>query len=87
MTASRVSSLSDAEGAPPPVAPLLPYACLAYAEHCSRDYALYVDRLVNADEPLPADEVLGLNMMTGMNQAFFTLFWAPIGAVMTRAGL
>ena len=76
---------SEVDDGPPPTMPLLPYAYMAYAQHCSRDYADYVDRLVHADEPLAAEEAWGLDMITDMNQAFFTLFWAPIGAAMSQA--
>ncbi len=84
MTVSRSMLPSDADDAPPPLMPMLPYAYMAYAQHCSRDYVDYVDRLVHADEPLPAQEALGLDMITDMNQAFFTLFWGPIGAIMSQ---
>ena len=87
MTVPQSLDPSDADDAPPPVIPLLPYAYMAYAEHCSRDYADYWERLTNVDEPLAAEEALGLHMMTDMNQAFFTLFWAPIGAVLRQARL
>ena len=85
MTASRTFAPPDADDAPPPMAPLLPYACLAYAEHCTRDYASYVDRLVKADAPLAAEEALGLDMIGDINKAFFALVWGPIGAIMTSA--
>lgn len=82
MTASRLAGPDEQVEPPPaPVFPLLPYACMAYAEHCSRDYAGYVDRLVHADEPLATQDPLGLNMIADMNQAFFSLVWGPIGAV------
>ncbi len=89
MTASRSyapaqGSLQDQDSAPPPVFPLLPFAFTAYAEHCSRDVANQVDKLAHADERLGADDALGLGMLTEMNQAFFTLVWAPFGAAMSR---
>jgi len=68
---------------PPPVFPLLPFAYMAYAEHCSRDYADYMGRLAKVDErPLAPED--GLQMLTDMNQAFFSLVWAPVGAAMSR---
>ena len=84
MTVSRASQPADLDSAPPPVFPMLPFAYMAYAEHCSRDYADYVDRLAHADEPLPAEESLGLDMIQDMNKAFFSLVWAPFGAAMDR---
>ena len=33
MTVSRSAAPLDADGAPPPVFPMLPYAYMAYAEH------------------------------------------------------
>jgi hypothetical protein len=88
MTASR--SFAPPEGQdrapPPPVFPLLPYAFTAYAEHCSRDVAHQVDKLAHADQRrLDAQDALGLNMLTDMNQAFFALVWAPFGAALNRA--
>ena len=72
MIASRTDL--DESAAPPPVFPILPYAYMAYAEHCSHDYAHYVDRLANVDErPLPSQEALGLDMLNDMNRAFFAL--------------
>jgi hypothetical protein len=90
MTASRSfapasGSPQDQDSAPPPVFPLLPYAFTAYAEHCSRDVANQVDKLAHADERLGAEDALGLHMLTEMNQAFFSLVWAPFGAAMSRA--
>jgi hypothetical protein len=89
MTASRSfapaqGSLEDQDSAPPPVFPLLPYAFTAYAEHCSRDVANHVDKLAHADEHLDAEEAFGLNMLTDMNQAFFSLVWGPFGVAMSR---
>jgi hypothetical protein len=89
MTASRSfappqGSLQDQDNAPPPVFPLLPYAFTAYAEHCSRDVAHQVDKLAHADEHLDPEDALGLHMLTEMNQAFFSLVWAPFGAAMSR---
>lgn len=68
----------------PPVFPVLPYAYMAYAEHCSRDYAGYVDKLAHADEPW-AEEALGLQMLSDMNQAFFDLVWGPLEAALGAA--
>ena len=87
MTASRSfappAPLED--GAPPPVFPLLPFAYTAYAEHCSHDYAHYVDQLAHVDEhPLRSQEALGLDMLNDMNRAFFALVWAPFGAAIGR---
>jgi hypothetical protein len=71
--------------APPPVFPLLPYAYTAYVEHCSHDYARYVDSLAHVDErPLDSQAALGFDMLTNMNQAFFALVWAPLGAAIGR---
>ena len=90
MTASR--SFAPSEGSPqdedraaPPVFPLLPFAFTAYAEHCSRDVANHVDRLAHADERLEPEDALGLHMLTEMNQAFFSLVWAPFGAAISRS--
>ena len=85
MTASRsFAPDKDEDSAPPPVFPLLPYAFTAYAEHCSRDVADQVSRLARTDEALAPEDALGLHMLTEMNQAFFSLVWAPLGAAMTR---
>ena len=89
MTAFRTfapaeGSLQGEDRAPPPVFPLLPFAFTAYAEHCSRDVANHVDKLAHADEGLDAEEALGLHMLTEMNQAFFSLVWAPFGAALNR---
>ena len=82
MTASRsFAPLEGQDRAPPPVFPLLPFAFTAYAEHCSRDVADQVDRLAHADKGIGAQEALGLHMLTEMNQAFFSLVWAPLAAV------
>ena len=88
MTVSRSFAPPPAEyegpaSVPPPVFPLFPYAYMAYAEHCSRDYAHYVDKLVRAEESLSAEETLGLGLLAEMNQAFFSLVWAPIGAAIS----
>lgn len=90
MTASR--SFAPIEGsalgedqAPPPVFPLLPYAFTAYAAHCSRDVADQVSRLARVEEPWGAEEALGLQMLSEMNQAFFSLVWAPLGAAIDRS--
>jgi hypothetical protein len=86
MTASRSFAPNrDEDSAPPPVFPLLPYAFMAYAEHCSRDVADQVDKLAHADSHMHAEDALGLHMLTDMNQAFFSLVWAPFGAVMSRS--
>lgn len=90
MTASRSfaprGDVEDAAGPPPPVFPILPYAYTALAEHCSHDYAHYMDKLTHVDErPLGSHEALGLEMLSDMNQAFFTLVWAPLGAAIGRA--
>lgn len=89
MTASRSfapprTPLEGEDHVPPPVFPLLPYAFTAYAEHCSRDVADQVDKLAHADERLAAEDALGLHMLTEMNQAFFSLVWAPLGAAISR---
>jgi hypothetical protein len=80
MVASQSLPPPDEDEAPPPVFPLLPYACLAYADHCSHDYADYVDRLAHAEEPWVDEEALGLQMLSEMNRAFFALVWAPFEA-------
>ena len=89
MTMSRSFAPAEAQpaeagplntGAVPPVFPFLPYAYMAYADHCRRDYADYVGRLVHAEEPWGAED--GLQMLSDMNQAFFQLVWAPFGSVM-----
>ncbi len=82
MSVSRAFAqpVDDAANAAPPVFPLWPYACMAYAEHCSRDYAHYVDRLTHAKEPLRAEETLRLDMLSDMNRAFYSLLWAPLEA-------
>lgn len=88
MTASRsIAPRTEAlDGAPPPVFPLLPYAFTAYAEQCSRDYADHMGRLAQVDErPLGAEDALGLQMLTDMNQAFFNMVWAPFGAAISRS--
>lgn len=87
MTAS-LSLPADAEmqEPAPPVFPLLPFAYTAYVEHCSHDYAHYVAKLAHADEkPMEAQDALGLRMLTDMNQAFFSLVWAPLGAAVSRS--
>jgi len=78
-------SVAGQDAAPPPVFPVLPYAYTAYAERCSQDVADYVDRLARADQGFAADETLGLQMLSDMNQAFFSLVWAPFGAAIGRA--
>ena len=85
MTASRsFSPVQDADSAPPPVFPLLPFAFTAYAEHCSHDVADHVGRLARPERSLGAEDALGLHMLTEMNQAFFSLVWAPFGAAISR---
>ena len=89
MTASRSfsppeGSFQDQDEGPPPVFPLLPYAFTAYAEHCSRDVADQVNRLAHADDHLAPEDALGLHMLTEMNQAFFSLVWAPFGEAISR---
>lgn len=87
MTASRsFAPVTDQDDAPPPpVFPLLPYAFTAYAEHCTHDIADQVGRLAQPERRWAAEEALGLHMLTEMNQAFFALVWAPLGAAMDRA--
>lgn len=87
MTASRsVSADPEMQELPPPVFPLLPFAYMAYVEHCSHDYAHYVAKLAQSDEkPMEAQDALGLRMLTDMNQAFFSLVWAPLGSAISRA--
>ena len=87
MTASRAFAPSgQARESAPPVFPLLPYAYMAYVEHCSQDYAQYMDRLAHADEePVRAGDPLGLQMLSEMNQAFFSLVWAPLSVAISRA--
>lgn len=89
MTASRsfAPRAETQDRAPPPVFPILPYAYTAYAEHCSRDYADYVARLAAPDEQPVAPAALGLDLLSDMNQAFFSLVWAPMGAAIDRARL
>jgi hypothetical protein len=80
---------ASTDAAPPHAFPMWPYACMAYAERCSRDYADYVDRLAKADDAaavLQAEEALGLNLLTDLNQAFFALVWAPLEAAEAATG-
>jgi hypothetical protein len=93
MTASRsfapklpVDAEDDVAAAPPPVFPLLPYACTAYVEYCSRDFAEHMDKLSHTDERVKPEDALGLTMLTDMNQAFFAMVWAPLGKAMSQAG-
>jgi hypothetical protein len=89
MTVTRASKTSADAAAPPHAFPMWPYACMAYAERCSRDYAQYVERLAKADDAaavIEAEETLGLNLFTDMNQAFFALVWAPFEAAAAVAG-
>ena len=85
MTVSRSFAQPAEDGAPPPppVFPLWAFAYTAYADHCQRDCAGYVDRLAHLDEPHTAEETLGLDVLTDMNKAFFSLVWGPLGAVMS----
>lgn len=83
--ASPMESSTVRDVVPPPVFPLLPYAYTAYAEHCSNDVADYVERLARADERWGGSDALGLHMLTEMNQAFFSLVWAPFDAAISRA--
>ena len=88
MTAPRslAPHAESLESAPTPVFPLLTFAYTAYAEHCSRDYADYVDALAHADErPVAAGDVFGLQMINDMNQAWFNLVWGPMGAAIGRS--
>jgi hypothetical protein len=91
MTVTRSSAPSNVgagEAAPPPF-PMWPYAFTAYADHCSRDYGDYLDRLAKADDAvavIQAEETLGLNLLTDMNQAFYALIWNPWRAAMASAG-
>jgi hypothetical protein len=82
--------MASADAAAPPHAfPMWPYAFMAYAEHCSRDYSDYVGRLAKAPDAtavIQAEEALGLNLLTDMNQAFFALVWAPFEAAAAVAG-
>jgi hypothetical protein len=66
------------------VFPLLPFAFTAYADHCSRDVADQVGRMARADERWGAEDALGLHMLSEMNQAFFSLVWAPFGVAIGR---
>jgi hypothetical protein len=84
MIASSTPTDCD-EAVAPPVFPLLPYVCTAYAQHCSRDYADYMGRMSHAEEPWLAEEALGLQMLSEMNRAFFSLVWAPLGAAISDA--
>jgi hypothetical protein len=87
MTESRSFAPSDADDTEAaPVFPLLPFAYMAYADHCRRDYASYMDKLIHAEEPWQTDDTLGLQLLTDMNQAFFSLVWTPFGAMMSRSG-
>jgi hypothetical protein len=90
VTRSFASAHKASTAAPAPHAfPMWPYACMAYAEHCSRDYADYVNRLTRANDAaavLQAEEALGLNLLTDMNQAFFALVWAPLDAAEAATG-
>jgi hypothetical protein len=86
--ASPHKASADA-GAPPHAFPMWPYAFMAYAENCSRDYSDYVDRLAKANDAaavIRAEEALGLNLLTDMNQAFLALVWAPFEAAAAAAG-
>ncbi len=83
MTTSR--SFEPRDEAASPAFPLWPFALTAYAEQCSRDYAGYLGRLVVADHALDviaADEALGRDLLTDMSEAWYALFWGPVGAAM-----
>ncbi len=89
MTSNRSFAPPDeaGEAAPHPF-PMWPFAFTAYAEHCSRDYGGYLERLAKADDALAvirAEEALGLDLLSDINQAFYAMVWAPFGAVM-KAG-
>ncbi len=90
MTSSRsFAPREDAAGAAPPAFPLWPFAFTAYAEHCSRDYADYFQRLSKADDALAvlrADEALSLELLNDMGQAMYALFWGPVSEAMAAAG-
>jgi hypothetical protein len=90
MTVSASPQKASADAAAPPHAfPMWPFAFMAYAEHCSRDYSDYVERLAKAKDAgavIQAEEALGLNLLTDMNQAFFALVWAPFEAAGAVAG-
>ena len=93
MTVTRPSASphkASADAAAPPHAfPMWPYAFMAYAQHCSRDYSDYVDRLAKANDAasvFQAEEALGLNLLSDMNQAFFALVWAPFEAAAAAGG-
>jgi len=82
MTSSRSFAPRDAEGNPvPPVFPMLPFALMAYAEQCAREYAAQADRTAHTDELWGAEEALGLRMLGEMNLAFLSLMWSPFGHV------
>ena len=90
MIASRsFASVDETEDDPavaPPVFPVLPFAYMAYAEHCVHDYAGYVDKMAHADEkPVAPEDALGLHMLADMNQAFLSLVWAPFDAAVSRS--
>jgi len=84
--APREDAAADAlSPAAPPAFPMWPFAFTAYAEHCSRDYAGYFQRLSKADDALAvlqADEALGLELLNDMGQAMYALFWGPVGEAM-----
>jgi hypothetical protein len=89
MTASRsfataIPADDDDIAAAAPVFPLLPYACTAYVEYCSRDFADHMDKLSHTDERLQPEDALGLTMLTDMNQAFFAMVWAPFDKAMSQ---
>jgi hypothetical protein len=82
----------DAESAtdspPPHPFPMWPFALTAYADHCSRDYGDYLDRLSKADDAaavVRAEEAFGLNLLSDINQAFYALVWAPLDAAAAAA--
>ena len=69
----------------PPAFPSWPFAFTACADHFQRDYSNYLERLSKADDALAviqAEETLGLNLLSEMNQTFYAMVWAPLGAAM-----
>ncbi len=83
MTTSRSFAPLDADGNPlPPVFPILPFAFLAYAEKCTREYAGHAEKRGHTDELWGAEEARSLRMLGEMNQAFLQLMWAPFGQAM-----
>jgi hypothetical protein len=78
----------DAAASAPLAFPFWPYAYLAYAEHCSRDYARYLDQLGHAPVPQDAARIeqdYRLHLLSDMNRAFYNLIWVPFGAALAVA--